>query len=315
MWQRTGASTGDSIYDALDTAQASAASEAQLFAIRSELELALQGALLSYIEMVRETNFDVSGLLGDIHGTPEVEIPPADFNLGFVLAAVNATTSLDTVLHSGNISALGIQVGASSFAGAVTMASTLGVTGTITGPGSGITSLNASNISSGTIGSTYLPTTAVSPGSYTYSSLTVDSTGRITSASNGTCVTSVTAGTGISLSGSTGAVTITNSSPSDYRLKDNIVPIVAPSTRLMQLRPVRYNFLTTPDVTVDGFIAHEVQEVVPEAVIGVKDGPEFQTMNVSLLVPLLTATVQEQQVTIKSLVARIEALEQYASNH
>jgi len=54
---------------------------------------------------------------------------------------------------------------------------------------------------------------------------------------------------------------------------------------------------------VDGFIAHEAQAVVPEAVTGVKDGPEMQEMDNSKLVPLLVAAVQE----IAARVAKLEA--------
>ena len=58
---------------------------------------------------------------------------------------------------------------------------------------------------------------------------------------------------------------------SDYRLKENITTLTNAITRLKNLKPSRFNFLKTPSITQDGFIAHEVQEVVPEAVTGVKD--------------------------------------------
>jgi predicted flavoprotein YhiN len=67
--------------------------------------------------------------------------------------------------------------------------------------------------------------------------------------------------------------------------------------------------------TVDGFIAHEVQEVVPEAVYGEKDAVDAdgkiipQSMDASKLIPLLTAAMQEQQALIQTLTARVEALE------
>jgi hypothetical protein len=74
------------------------------------------------------------------------------------------------------------------------------------------------------------------------------------------------------------------------------------------LKPSRFNFITHPDRTVDGFIAHEVAEVVPEAVTGAKDAvdeegqPSYQGIDQAKLVPLLVATIQE-------LEARITALE------
>ena len=58
---------------------------------------------------------------------------------------------------------------------------------------------------------------------------------------------------------------------SDYRLKENVEYDWDATTRLKQLKPARFNFLADPDNTVDGFMAHEAQEVVPEAVTGVKD--------------------------------------------
>ena len=66
---------------------------------------------------------------------------------------------------------------------------------------------------------------------------------------------------------------------------------------------------------VDGFMAHEAQEVVPRAVTGTKDevdddgNPVMQGIDQAKLVPLLVKTVQEQQTVIESLEARITALE------
>jgi hypothetical protein len=59
---------------------------------------------------------------------------------------------------------------------------------------------------------------------------------------------------------------------SDYRLKENIVDLTGAVTRVKALQPRRFNWLTTPDKTYDGFIAHEASTVVPEAVTGAKDG-------------------------------------------
>ena len=67
--------------------------------------------------------------------------------------------------------------------------------------------------------------------------------------------------------------------------------------------------------TSQGFIAHELQEVVPEAVAGVKDEldedgkPKYQGVDSSFLVATLTAAIQEQQATIEALTARITTLE------
>ncbi len=104
-----------------------------------------------------------------------------------------------------------------------------------------------------------------------------------------------------------GSATAYNTS-SDYRLKENAVAITGATDRLKQLAPKRFNFIADADTTVDGFMAHEVQSVVPEAITGTHnevddDGnPVYQGIDQSKLVPLLVATIQE-------LEARIAALE------
>jgi hypothetical protein len=58
---------------------------------------------------------------------------------------------------------------------------------------------------------------------------------------------------------------------SDYRLKENVNYDFDATSRLKQLKPARFNFIADADTTVDGFLAHEVQDVVPEAISGEKD--------------------------------------------
>ena len=67
------------------------------------------------------------------------------------------------------------------------------------------------------------------------------------------------------------ANTVGYNSSSDYRLKQNATSISNGITRLKQLKPYRFQWKSDPDTTVDGFFAHEAQEVVPEAVHGTKD--------------------------------------------
>jgi len=106
----------------------------------------------------------------------------------------------------------------------------------------------------------------------------------------------------------TGTATSYNTS-SDYRLKENIVALSGAIDRVNQLQVHRFNFISDPDTTVDGFIAHEAQAVVPECVTGEKDAvdengnPVYQGIDQSKLVPLLTAALQEA-------LAKIETLEQ-----
>ena len=106
----------------------------------------------------------------------------------------------------------------------------------------------------------------------------------------------------------TGSAT-TYATSSDYRLKENVDYDFTALDRVAQLKPARFNFIATPTVTVDGFVAHEVQDVVPEAIIGEKDGEKMQGIDQSKLVPLLTKAIQEQQTMIDDLKTRIEALE------
>ena len=124
----------------------------------------------------------------------------------------------------------------------------------------------------------------------------------------------------VNTNGQVGSITTSSGSTafntsSDYRLKENVVPLTGATDRLNQLQVHRFNFIADPDTTVDGFIAHEAQEVVPECVTGVKDevddegNPIYQGIDQSKLVPLLTAALQEALAEIESLKARVTALE------
>jgi hypothetical protein len=113
--------------------------------------------------------------------------------------------------------------------------------------------------------------------------------------------------------GMNGASAVNYSTSSDYRLKENVTPVSDGITRLQQLKPSRFNFIADPAKTVDGFLAHEVQTIVPEAITGEKDAvddegnPEYQGIDQSKLVPLLTAALQEAVAKIESLEARLTA--------
>jgi hypothetical protein len=102
---------------------------------------------------------------------------------------------------------------------------------------------------------------------------------------------------------------------SDYRLKENVVPLTGAIDRVNDLQVRRFNFIADPDKTVDGFLAHEAQAVVPECVTGTKDevdadgNPVYQGIDQSKLVPLLTAALQEALAEIEFLKARVTALE------
>ena len=113
--------------------------------------------------------------------------------------------------------------------------------------------------------------------------------------------------------GQVGVITVSGSSTSyvessDYRLKENETAISDGITRIKTLKPYRFNFKSEPDKTVDGFFAHEVSPVVPQAITGEKDAVKKdgsidpQGIDHSKLVPLLVSAVQE-------LIGKVEALE------
>ena len=104
-------------------------------------------------------------------------------------------------------------------------------------------------------------------------------------------------------------------SVSDYRLKENVVDLDGAINRVKQLAPKRFNFIADADTTVDGFLAHEAQAVVPEAVIGTHDEVDddgnavMQGIDQSRLVPLLTAALKEAIAKIETLETKVAALE------
>jgi hypothetical protein len=113
------------------------------------------------------------------------------------------------------------------------------------------------------------------------------------------------------------SVTTTNTAyntSSDYRLKHDIQPMTGALAKVTQLKPVTYKW-NIDDSQSQGFIAHELQEVVPECVTGEKDAvdadgnPVYQGIDTSFLVATLTAALQEAVAEINSLKARVEALE------
>jgi hypothetical protein len=118
--------------------------------------------------------------------------------------------------------------------------------------------------------------------------------------------------TGVGSISVTGSATAYNTS-SDYRLKENIAPMIGALTKVQQLKPVTYKWKSDGSDG-QGFIAHELAEVVPDAVVGEKDAvdeegnPKYQGIDTSFLVATLTAALQEQQAIITQLQADVAAL-------
>ena len=114
---------------------------------------------------------------------------------------------------------------------------------------------------------------------------------------------------------STDGTVVAFNTSSDHRLKENIVDLDGAITRVKQLQPRRFNFIESPSTTIDGFVAHEAQTVVPEAVTGTHNevdddnNPVYQGIDTSKLVPLLTAALQEAIAEIETLKTKVAALE------
>jgi hypothetical protein len=118
----------------------------------------------------------------------------------------------------------------------------------------------------------------------------------------------------------------TYSTTSDYRLKENVIPMTGALEKVSQLKPVTYKWKTDGSDG-QGFIAHELQSVVPECVVGEKDAvetvddvdaegkvigtkevPKYQGIDTSFLVATLTAAIQELNDKVDAQAAEIQAL-------
>jgi hypothetical protein len=111
----------------------------------------------------------------------------------------------------------------------------------------------------------------------------------------------------------TGSITVV----SDYRLKDKVeTQTILALERIIKLRPVTFEFkdygsiFKADGIAREGFIAHELQAVIPSAVEGEKDAEnQIQSLRLDALCSVMVKAIQEQQAFITSLTARIEALE------
>ena len=151
-------------------------------------------------------------------------------------------------------------------------------------------------------------------------------------------------GLGVGSIANNGGSAVAYNTSSDYRLKTDAQPMTGASARVQALNPVNFEWISD-GTRVDGFLAHEAQAVVPEAITGTKDAmkdeeyevtpaveatydedgneltaaveavmgtrsvPDYQGIDQSKLVPLLTAALQEALTEIASLKTRVEALE------
>ena len=108
---------------------------------------------------------------------------------------------------------------------------------------------------------------------------------------------------------------------SDYRIKENVVAYTGGLAKINAIGVKSFNKIdgVSSHITQEGFIAHELKEVLPHAVIGGKDAmkvnelgetvPDYQTVSREALIPYLVSAIQEQQATIEALTTRLTALE------
>jgi hypothetical protein len=232
-----------------------------------------------------------------LDGTNGITTPALDSTGGSTFTALSASTSLTTPL--------------------VTNAGTLALSAT----GSNIVTVSTNGSERARIdASGHLLVGATEQPSISVSGVRISSPTNTTSRwSIGSSTTATTAIQFVNGNGIQGSIVINPSATayntsSDYRLKEDVQPMVGSVDRLMALKPV--NFAWKVDGSrVDGFLAHEAQEVVPEAVTGEKDAiddegnPQYQGIDQSKIVPLLTAALQEALTKIEALEARVAALE------
>jgi hypothetical protein len=284
----------------------------------------LYGGSLTAALQVEGTTYGTSSLSMIANGSSSAQNPYPILYLG---RSRNATVGLNTVVQSGD------QVGAVVFTGAdgtnlIPTASIEsyvdGTPGTNDMPGRLVFSTTADGASSLT------ERMRISQNGDMFINCTSGFSGQLTIARNGErCLTLQNTATGSTSqeiqnfyrnSTQVGSITTTNAATayntsSDYRLKENVVPLTGAIGRVNQLQVRRFNFIADPDKTVDGFIAHEAQAVVPECVTGEKDAvdadgnPVMQGIDQSKLVPLLTAALQEAITEIASLKNRVAVLE------
>jgi hypothetical protein len=166
-----------------------------------------------------------------------------------------------------------------------------------------------------------------------------------TGTGGGTVFTSFKYGTsGIGSISQVGTTSVAYNTSSDYRLKENIAPIQGAADIVRAMRPATYTF-KSDGTWHDGFLAHELQELHPRAVTGVKDGmkneeyevtpaveatfdaegveltpaedavmgtrevPDYQGVDYSKLTPILTAALQDALRKIEVLEAQNVAFE------
>jgi len=284
-----------------------------------------------------DTTVTAASVLGRLDFTAPDEASGTD---AILVAASIAAISEGTFAADNNATKLSFRTGASekmsiSSAGVVTCANDLVVTGNATFANPGIAShLRPSADSTYDVGATasrwrqgFFDEVEIG----TNTGLTASSANALfvnylgagseyaveikTAAASGTALYFLTNTTSV-----VGKITVTASSTayltsSDYRLKENIADTMGAIARVKALKPKRFNWIVDETNTpLDGFLAHEAAEIVPEAVHGEKDAMkdgemDFQSIDQSKLVPLLTGAIKELITKVETLESKVTALE------
>ena len=275
---------------------------------------------LSHIDLSGNSLMHIGSLYfmdGSIQTTAMQTSPSgaAIFNSGIIVyngSSLNGGATIDT-LHV---------TGTSQLDGAVTMGSTLGVTGLVTTNALNANGLITANLGlTSTAGATALGATTIDTGKSLIlngsATLTTDS-GLTTIGSGGLSVvnnsviqfsvsgttgdtvigpTSGTSATALKVNGTCAATTFASSS--DYRIKEDVA-VLDDSFNVDKLRPVTYTNKNTGKHDI-GFIAHEVQQEFPYLVSGEKDGEQMQSLNYIGLIGVLVKEIQELKKRVQIL--------------
>jgi hypothetical protein len=228
------------------------------------------------------------------------------------IASENSSTAMgNTTTASGLFStAMGLETIASENA-STAMGNTTTASGqSSTAMGHGTLALSYAETVIGTYNTNYTPT---STSSFT-------STDRLFVIGNGTNTARRNALVMLKNGNTTFSGTVTGvsfTSTSDKRLKKNIVPLKNSIETIMKLKPVSYekkNSLSSSDYSVkeNGFIAQELQKVMPTLVLEGTDKDKLLSVNYTAIIPVLTKAIQEQQKAIQDQHANIKSLEKTA---
>jgi hypothetical protein len=262
---------------------------------------------------IRITDSDTAGTTGidfyDSNGTADVELEVGNSTQYFAIKTAGSEAM--RIDSSGNVgigttspaTALDVAIGGANFNGYVTVNSYLSVS-RAGGSGNSLVVQNSSPVGAGVVRGMQVELGPDGNEDYTDSG---DDFIRFITSNNQE----------IGGIRGTGAASVSYGTTSDYRLKAPIEEISDGLSLVRNLAPMYGKWLNQndPDRIYSYFVAHELQEHIPDAVDGVKDAvdeegePDYQSVDYGKLTPVLTAAIKELDGLVQTLTARIEALE------